>query len=60
MVSTTSCSRPAVLKHERSPTEKSLVQRLDMFLMTFGCISQGQFHARVEITYNVTNINLGP
>lgn len=25
---------------ERSPEEKGLVRRLDMFLMTFGCISQ--------------------
>lgn len=25
----------------RSPEEKALVRRLDMFLMTFGCLSQG-------------------
>lgn len=25
----------------RSPEEKALVRRLDIFLMTFGCISQG-------------------
>ncbi|KAL3419931.1 major facilitator superfamily transporter [Phlyctema vagabunda] len=34
-------SRPdALKKFERSPAEKSLVRRLDIFLMTFGCISQ--------------------
>ncbi|ORY57753.1 major facilitator superfamily transporter [Pseudomassariella vexata] len=27
-------------RHERSPEERSLVRRLDIFLMTFGCISQ--------------------
>ncbi|TVY84692.1 Pantothenate transporter liz1 [Lachnellula suecica] len=27
-------------RHERSPAEKSLVRRLDIFLMTFGCVSQ--------------------
>lgn len=27
--------------HAKSPAEKSLVLRLDVFLMTFGCISQG-------------------
>jgi hypothetical protein len=27
----------------RSPEEKALVRRLDIFLMTFGCISQGAF-----------------
>lgn len=26
----------------RSPEEKALVRRLDMFLMTFGCLSQGE------------------
>lgn len=26
--------------HERTPEEKSLVRRLDIFLMTFGCVSQ--------------------
>jgi hypothetical protein len=25
----------------RSPDEKALVRRLDIFLMTFGCLSQG-------------------
>ncbi|KAK0642395.1 Pantothenate transporter FEN2 [Lasiodiplodia hormozganensis] len=35
-------SRPAVLaaKEPRSPAERDLVRRLDIFLMTFGCISQ--------------------
>lgn len=28
---------------ERSPLEKDLVRRLDVFLLTFGCISQGRF-----------------
>lgn len=28
---------------QRSPAEKSLVRRLDIFLMTFGCISQGKY-----------------
>ncbi|KAI1855608.1 hypothetical protein JX266_000473 [Neoarthrinium moseri] len=27
-------------RHERSPDERDLVRRLDIFLMTFGCISQ--------------------
>ncbi|KAH8674233.1 major facilitator superfamily transporter [Xylariales sp. PMI_506] len=27
-------------RHERTPEERSLVRRLDIFLMTFGCISQ--------------------
>lgn len=27
----------------RSAEEKGLVRRLDVFLMTFGCISQGEF-----------------
>lgn len=41
MVSWKGFGRPAVLaKHERTPAEKSLVLRLDIFLMTFGCISQ--------------------
>ncbi|KAH7176802.1 major facilitator superfamily domain-containing protein [Dactylonectria macrodidyma] len=31
---------PTATKHVRSPDEKSLVRRLDIFLMTFGCISQ--------------------
>jgi hypothetical protein len=30
-------------KHERSADEKALVRRLDIFLMTFGCLSQGKF-----------------
>ncbi|EHY56776.1 MFS transporter PfmaC [Exophiala dermatitidis] len=29
-----------VASHERTPTERSLVRRLDMFLLTFGCLSQ--------------------
>ena len=30
-------------RHEkRSPLERDLVRRLDIFLMTFGCISQGE------------------
>lgn len=30
-------------RHEkRSPLEQDLVRRLDIFLMTFGCISQGK------------------
>lgn len=29
--------------NERSPLEKDLVRRLDVFLLTFGCISQGRF-----------------
>lgn len=28
--------------HERSADEKALVRRLDTFLLTFGCISQGE------------------
>lgn len=31
----------------RSPEEKALVRRLDMFLMTFGCLSQGGLRYRV-------------
>lgn len=27
-------------RHERTPEERSLVRRLDIFLMTFGCVSQ--------------------
>ncbi|KAK6214109.1 hypothetical protein LQW54_004711 [Pestalotiopsis sp. IQ-011] len=27
-------------RHERSPEERALVRRLDIFLMTFGCVSQ--------------------
>ncbi|KAM0807894.1 putative Major facilitator superfamily transporter [Seiridium cardinale] len=27
-------------RHERTPEERELVRRLDIFLMTFGCISQ--------------------
>jgi len=27
-------------RHERTPEEKSLVRRLDIFLMLFGCVSQ--------------------
>jgi hypothetical protein len=38
-----SLGRPAMVgEHERSLAEKSLVRRLDIFLMTFGCISQGR------------------
>lgn len=38
-----SMGQPAIAaKQERSPVEKSLVRRLDIFLMTFGCISQGK------------------
>ncbi|EXJ89829.1 hypothetical protein A1O3_02896 [Capronia epimyces CBS 606.96] len=40
MVSLKSFRSPAVVPHERTPAEKSLVRRLDMFLLTFGCISQ--------------------
>lgn len=29
-------------ENERSPLEKDLVRRLDVFLLTFGCISQGK------------------
>jgi hypothetical protein len=29
-------------RHERSTEERSLVRRLDIFLMTFGCVSQGE------------------
>ena len=29
---------------ERSPLERDLVRRLDIFLMTFGCTSQGAQH----------------
>lgn len=29
-------------RHERTPEEAKLVRRLDIFLMTFGCISQGE------------------
>ncbi len=35
-------SNAAVMqKHVRTPEKKKLVFRLDVFLMTFGCISQG-------------------
>ncbi|TVY45354.1 Pantothenate transporter [Lachnellula subtilissima] len=46
-----------VEEHERSPAEKSLVLRLDIFLMTFGCISQGQsdlFHRYLD-QQNISN-----
>lgn len=33
-------------ENERSPLEKDLVRRLDVFLLTFGCISQGRFRSR--------------
>jgi hypothetical protein len=29
-------------RHERTPEERNLVRRLDIFLMTFGCISQSE------------------
>lgn len=35
-------------RHERTPEERSLVRRLDIFLMTFGCISQGKSY---EVQY---------
>jgi hypothetical protein len=28
-------------KHDRTPEERALVRRLDIFLMTFGFVSQG-------------------
>lgn len=31
---------PLNIKHERTPEEKALVRRLDLFFLTFGCISQ--------------------
>ncbi|KAK7214696.1 hypothetical protein V2G26_002699 [Clonostachys chloroleuca] len=41
MVSFEFRSRSALqVKHERTPEEKSLIRRLDIFFMTFGCISQ--------------------
>jgi hypothetical protein len=30
------------VQHMRLPGERHLVKRLDVFLMTFGCISQGK------------------
>lgn len=33
----------------RSPEEKALVRRLDMFLMTFGCLSQGALGYRLPL-----------
>lgn len=30
-------------KHDRTPEERAFVRRLDLFLMTFGCISQGKW-----------------
>lgn len=35
-------SAPHVPAPARSKEEKSLVQRLDVFLLTFGCISQSE------------------
>lgn len=50
----------------RSPEEKSLVRRLDMFLMTFGCLSQGalgyrlpsQLEIRKTDTCQLSNISI--
>lgn len=33
-------AKPAIQVEHRSAEEKALVRRLDMFLLTFGCISQ--------------------
>ncbi|KAH0358134.1 hypothetical protein KCU83_g420, partial [Aureobasidium melanogenum] len=33
-------AKPAIQLEHRSAEEKALVRRLDMFLLTFGCISQ--------------------
>lgn len=41
---------PTATKHVRSPDEKSLVRRLDIFLMTFGCISQGKVSMLQAVT----------
>ncbi|KAL0469562.1 major facilitator superfamily domain-containing protein [Neurospora intermedia] len=35
---------------ERSPLEKDLVRRLDVFLLTFGCISQGRYLDQTNIS----------
>lgn len=50
----------------RSPEEKALVRRLDMFLMTFGCLSQGalgyRLHPQLEISktdfHQLSNISI--
>ena len=34
----------------RSPDEKALVRRLDIYLMTFGCLSQGALSCRSRLT----------
>ena len=35
----------------RSSEEKALVRRLDIFLMSFGCISQGKPNAPIKVIY---------
>ncbi|KAK3492769.1 MFS general substrate transporter [Neurospora hispaniola] len=37
-------------ENERSPLEKDLVRRLDVFLLTFGCISQGRYLDQTNIS----------
>ncbi|KAH8651570.1 putative allantoate permease [Tricladium varicosporioides] len=55
MVSFPSFGRVKVVHHERSPAEKSLVLRLDIFLMTFGCISQDPNSCRYLDQQNINN-----
>ncbi|KAK3693168.1 MFS general substrate transporter [Podospora appendiculata] len=37
-------------QEKRSPLERDLVRRLDIFLMTFGCISQGEYLDQTNIS----------
>jgi hypothetical protein len=40
----------------RSPDEKALVRRLDIFLMTFGCLSQGTLWLQISPEERKTDI----
>lgn len=42
---------PPTTSVKSSPLEQDLVRRLDIFLMTFGCISQGECHAMRTIPH---------
>jgi hypothetical protein len=44
-----------LVKHERTREERNMVLRLDIFLMTFGCISQGMLRSHEWNMENVSN-----